>query len=166
MPDNHPQFNYPPTLLAASSTFPFVSVNIPALVFPQGQLMASAEKSNQSDSLPASTTKHLCPRPLSALLLSCSSCIISPTRTRRWQCSHSRISLSLVPRSKTYGHVIKSKQEEQKNNPPHLKAQVPESFSFSLTAKPPYRNVNTCLFSLKPTHSNEKLFPTSPSERL
>lgn len=157
MPDNHSQFNYPSILQEASSTS-FVSLTIQLLLFPQGQLMTSTEKQNQLDFLPASTTKHLCPGPLRTLLPQCSGCVFAP----QGHCScNVPASASGFPRSKTYCHVIniKSKQEQQKNNTPPFKPQVPKSFSILPYSKTSLRNDNTCLFSLKPTHSNQKLFP-------
>lgn len=138
---------------ASSKPFHFVCVNIqppPVSSEPDDDLYREIESIRLSSSL-----HHQTPGPLALKdSVTMFQSHISPARTLFLQCSHFRISAPLVPRSKTYchGNKHKSKQEEQKIN--LLNPKFPRASLFFLPAKPPYRNDNTCLFALKPSHSN------------
>ena len=83
-----PQFNYPSsTLLDDALYLPLSPSTSSCFLIPHSQLMTLTGKYRQSEFLPASSSKHLCPQSLPSLLFGCSTCV-SLSRTPLQQRFH------------------------------------------------------------------------------
>lgn len=137
MPDNHAQLNHLSTLLDASSTFPFVSVNIRALPVSSGPadgLCREIESIRLSSSFHHQTSVPTASEYSPAVMLQLHREPYKDTALAMFPLQYQ--SFSSQKQNIRSCHKVKTTRTK-KNNPPHLKPQVPKSISFSLTARPP-----------------------------